>query len=70
MIRVLEKLLKSFYLAIIGHMESLIPNSNVMHSALFNRSILSSVRPCAIRLSHTGNSTAEELDLSIGDFLF
>lgn len=45
LIRVLEKKLKSFYLAIIGHMESVIPHSNVMHSALFNRFILSSVKP-------------------------
>lgn len=51
-------------------MESAMPRSGVMHSALPNRSILSSVNPCTIRVSHTGNSGAEEPDLSIGDFLF
>lgn len=44
--------------------------SSVMHSALPNWSILSSVNPCTIRVSHMGNSGAEEPDLSIGDFLF
>lgn len=46
------------------------PCSNGGRSALFNRRILSGVKPRTIRVSHTGNSRAEELDLSIGDFLF
>lgn len=46
------------------------PCSNGVRSTLFNRRGLSSVKPCTIRVSHTGNSPAEELDLSIGDFLF
>lgn len=51
-------------------MESAMLLSGVMHSALPNQSILSGVNPCTIRVSHTGNSGAEEPDLSIGDFLF
>lgn len=66
-----EKWLTSFYLAITVHYgvgdTSL---ASVLRCALLNRSILSSVNPCTIRVSHTGNSRAEEPDLSIGDFLF
>lgn len=46
------------------------PRSNGARSALFNRRVLSGVKPRTIRAGHTGNSGAEELDLSIGDFLF
>lgn len=46
------------------------PSSKVVRSVLFSQRIPSSIKPCAIRVSHTGNSRAEELDLSFGDFLF
>lgn len=60
----------SFYLAIIVHMEPVMLCSKVVCSVLFSQRIPSSINPCTIRVSHTGNSRAEELDLSIGDFLF